>query len=237
MAKYNYGTSDEFPAKHYKTLIDTLHSFEIALFEPLYNQEHYDSGHWDFVSYNLNWFLMHITEAHAICDMLHNYDKEKHKFIDVGCGIGTKVALASELFDAHGIELDKSYAKIARKLTKKKQFYNFGRYDSKEENNPRIKITDALQYPDYDKFDVIYFFRPLNKVEMEVTLELKIFRDVKKNTLIIPIYSQSDFPNYITKLNTPNGNIFIKNKNEEEVNIIQKRVAKLFKGKKNYTDF
>lgn len=233
---YDYDFRDhEFLAKHYQTLIDTINSLELTISEPLYNIENFENGAWDYVCYNLNWFLLHITEAHAICNMMYKYGRESFRFLDVGCGIGTKVALASKLFDAYGIEHDKNYAKVAKKLTKKKTFFNFGRFSTKEEKS-RIKVADAMKFPNYGQFNVIYFFRPLSKDDTQTELETKIFKDAREGTLIIPIYSISEFPSYINKLNTPNGRIFLKSKNHEGVQVIQKKVDRLFDGKKYYDD-
>lgn len=81
---------------------------------------------------------------------------KKGKFLDVGCGIGDKVMIAKELgFDAHGIEKDKKLFKIADK-------YLFN-----------IKNIDAFGFDDYDKFDVIYMYKPY-----EDEKKLKQLRDL-----------------------------------------------------------
>lgn len=183
-------------------LIDLINQLETAVFEPLYSQELYDKGHWNYIAYSISDFLNHMKEAYQLLG------QENLKFIDVGCGIGTKVALASFYFDAYGVELNQKYVKAAKKITRAKKFLRFGGY-KKGEQKQKIFQEDALQF-DYSNYDVIYYFRPMRDNKMQKKLENRIWRQAKDGAIIIPIYAIGDFPKNIRKIPTPSGHLYAK---------------------------
>ena len=74
------------------------------------------------------------------------------KFLDVGCGGGTKVFFATRYFpNADGLEYDGGYVEAARKTL-----------PLIGASAREIFHADALTFDGYDKYDVIYFYRPLN---------------------------------------------------------------------------
>lgn len=202
--------------KQVKALINLVNNLEILLYEPLYEKEYYESGHWDYVVYDHKRFLDHMR----VISNLTNHNKNK-KFIDVGCGIGTKVLLASKYFTSYGVELSKKYFKVAKQLNHPKQFNVFGRYKLLEKTNNIIN-DDALNI-DYSEYDIIYFFRPIRDLELQIKLEKKIFEEAKEGTFIIPIYAQSHFPNYIKPL--VNKTIFMKSSDKELIHKFRKKLT------------
>lgn len=108
--------------------------------------------------------------------------KDSHSFIDVGCGIGSKVVLANALsFRAHGIEITRRYVTIARKVVAKGQMgcvYTHGI------NEPQIIQGNAFKH-NYKPYDVIYFYCPMVDWQKQRVLEEHIVKTAKSGAYII----------------------------------------------------
>jgi 2-polyprenyl-3-methyl-5-hydroxy-6-metoxy-1,4-benzoquinol methylase len=193
--------------KQYRRLIQLINQLEVQIYEPLYDSEYTNAGHWDYVVYDHAKFFDHLHESHYILGQ-----KKGLKFIDVGCGLGTKVSLAKAYFDSYGLELNEKYAQVANKINRPKKFNTYGRYKRLKNDKQRIKCMDALK-EDYSNYDVIYFFRPISHMPTQKKLEKLIFSTAKEGAIILPIYAQSKFPNYIKKLPTPSGELYVKCEN------------------------
>lgn len=103
------------------------------------------------------------------------------KFIDVGCGIGSKLVLAVDsshghYLDVRGIEIDPTYHEIACSL--------FGRFKSKEWLDEHIILGDALKH-NYKPYDLIYFYCPFENGQLEKKLEERIAKTAKPGALIL----------------------------------------------------
>lgn len=94
------------------------------------------------------------------------------KFLDVGSGIGTKLMLASVLFDAHGIELDEDYIRRSVALGCK-----------------NVSCDDALDFARYGEYDLIYFYRPFRSDQMQRVFESKVAKDMRPGALLAPMHS------------------------------------------------
>jgi trans-aconitate methyltransferase len=69
------------------------------------------------------------------------------RFLDVGCGIGTKVLLAQQMnFEADGLDFVPEYCEAARELC--------GSLST-------IHDADAREFDKYGDYDLIYAYRPL----------------------------------------------------------------------------
>lgn len=100
------------------------------------------------------------------------------RFLDVGCGGGLKLLTALELFDrATGLELDPGYAAAAR-----------GMVEASGVKACEILEGDALEFNGYDRFDVIYFFRPMRDDDALSRLERRICEDARPGTVLIAPY-------------------------------------------------
>lgn len=68
------------------------------------------------------------------------------RFLEVGCGIGTKMIIATKLgYEVHGIEVREQYAAVAKHLCPE----------------AKVEIADARAYDDYRSYDVVFSYRPL----------------------------------------------------------------------------
>lgn len=102
-------------------------------------------------------------------------DKSK-KFLDIGAGMGTKVILASVLFDAYGIELDPANVEKAKAI-----------------GLNRIGVADALAFDRYNEFDVLYYYRPISDAVLYRQFEEKVHADMKAGALVAPMHSEYDW--------------------------------------------
>lgn len=83
-------------------------------------------------------------------------------FLDVGCGLGIKMLLASmKGWLVRGVDKNPEYLKIAKKMS----FHLSHLDDDKDCIADRIVEGDLLDYPYYGKMDCIYTYRPINHHE------------------------------------------------------------------------
>jgi len=207
-------------SKKIDRLIHLINQLERKVYEPLFDKNYYEAGHWDYVCYGFKAFLQHLEEAHKILG------NNKAKFIDVGCGLGSKVHLAGLYFDSYGIELNQKYCKVAKEINTPRKFFKYGRYEDLDGKN-RIFKKDALTF-DYNPYDVIYFFRPLSEQPLQEKLEGRIFETAQPGAIIIPIFAQSRFPKHIRHLPTPSKELYVKVMNDKKANRLHNRVKNLF---------
>ena len=78
-------------------------------------------------------------------------DVEGPRFLEVGCGIGTRMLIAREMFglDVSGIERVPEYVAQAKEL------------------GLSVECTDALGWEGYGTFDVVWLNRPFRDPEMD----------------------------------------------------------------------
>ena len=123
----------------------------------------------------------------------------KMKFVDVGCGVGQKVFLAHCFgFECFGLELRAELIDAGQHL-----------FDNMYVQKPAVRSNEmewrwrspsffiqgnALTYDGYNQFDIIYFFCPLFKDELEIELEKKIAADAKPGTILM-----ANLPKYFYK--------------------------------------
>ena len=97
------------------------------------------------------------------------------KFLDCGCGIGNIMMLAEKLgFKPYGIEYEKENVALARTLLR-------GII-----NNRQIIHDDILKYKHYNRYDVIYYFEPLQNHEKRREFADKIAKGAKRGAFVIP---------------------------------------------------
>ncbi|PTX57754.1 hypothetical protein C8N43_2425 [Litoreibacter ponti] len=101
------------------------------------------------------------------------------RFLDVGCGGGTKVFAALPFFkESHGLENNPSQAAVAAAVLE--------RLDA-----PRAKVIegDARAFAEYSDYDVIYFFRPIKDPDGLRDMEDRIMAQARPGTILIAPYN------------------------------------------------
>lgn len=97
------------------------------------------------------------------------------RFLDVGCGGGTKVIMASSFFgQTDGLEYDEGYFQSAQAT-----FAQIG------PANSQIIHGDALKFENYIDYNVIYFYRPIADPVHRLEMEDRITQNAKKGTILI----------------------------------------------------
>ncbi len=95
-------------------------------------------------------------------------DNGSLRFLEVGCGLGTKCEIARlKGFEATGIELDSRYVNLARRLFSANRFLE----------------ANALEH-DYGNQDLIYYHTPLASEVLMVELEQKILGTMSCGSLL-----------------------------------------------------
>lgn len=94
------------------------------------------------------------------------------KFLDIGCGIGTKVMLADVVFDAYGFDLNEEYLNLAKQIGCKK-----------------VWKQDAFVYDNYKEFDFVYFYAPFKDESLELEFETRVYQQMKPGSLLAPMHS------------------------------------------------
>ena len=101
-------------------------------------------------------------------ELLGGYNRNgREKFIDAGCGAGFRVLQATNYFDSYGVDLDPKYVAFGKKYLKL---------------NLELKnIFDV----DYSKYDIVYFYCPIQETKLEIKFERYLYDNVKPGTYII----------------------------------------------------
>ncbi len=91
-------------------------------------------------------------------------------FLDVGCGIGTKCLLAKDRgLEVHGVEWVPEYVAEARQL------------------GVRVYEADIRNWPDYDKFGIVYLNCPFKDNEEEAEFERWLQDAIRSGSVLIQV--------------------------------------------------
>jgi len=122
------------------------------------------------------------TVTNALLYLKKNYQLKHYNFLDIGCGKGKTMILASKYSfkQITGYEINKDVFSVLKKNINQKKFRNFKVY------NKSIKISEI------ENNSVIYFYNPFNE-----ELSKRLFDEISINTLlediiliyVNPIYS------------------------------------------------
>ncbi len=124
-------------------------------------------GRYTFIPNYLTTFTHQLSEASKLVKGIGSYPGPS--FVDVGCGIGSKLLIASMFgFQPNGVEIVPEYARIAQRAG-------------------RIIVGDALRQS-YEAFDVVYFYRPFYDGKLEEKLEKHIIKTAKPGAVILANY-------------------------------------------------
>lgn len=92
------------------------------------------------------------------------------RFLDVGCGPGTKLRLAQEFFglSVSGLERD---GKMLAAAVHNVRSANFS-------------LLDALEFPNYNLYDIIWMYRPIKDPDLQRELERKVYASAKHGAIV-----------------------------------------------------
>ena len=117
-----------------------------------------------------------LTAANRVCTVLNRTTPQR--FVDVGCGGGTRVFVASRYFPyADGFDYDMGYVEAGQDTMKA-----IGASQSE------IFYANALTYEGYDTYDIIYFYRPLRDEVLLAQMQQHIIRTARPGTILIAPY-------------------------------------------------
>lgn len=107
------------------------------------------------------------------------------KFLDIGCGVGEKIYLAS-LFglDCYGLELREELINEGKNILQSMGHGGYNSFYGLRPKEPSCFIhADALTY-DYKDFDILYFYCPLCDGNLQVKLEEQIAKTAKVGAIV-----------------------------------------------------
>lgn len=103
---------------------------------------------------------------------------QPRRFLDIGCGGGTKVFLASRYFErCDGLDLDSGYIAAAQSTLLALDAQECSAFQA-----------NAVEFDGYGDYDVIYFFRPMRDDALLDALEDRLMEQVRPGTVIIAPY-------------------------------------------------
>lgn len=159
---------------HYRLLLGSM-----AKIESLHcNRDVCDNESYHYVAFPPSSFIDILFEGFVLL----GGDSSK-KFLDIGCGIGTTVLMASNIFDAYGFDYNKE-------LTHRAQFIV----------GDRVCYDDAKTFNRYEQFDFIYYYRPFVDDNLQYQLEERIFNGMKVGSLVCPILNVFDWDIHTEKV-------------------------------------
>jgi SAM-dependent methyltransferase len=153
---------------------EKLPSFTRDSLKNMYDEDHKwfvpsltkgDDPRLGYLPYQLSDFIAVLAEATA--------QAEGNRFIDIGCGPGVKMAVASLLFGykCDGIEYNPDMA------------FRAGQIDVGDETD--IWIDDALTSGiNYGEYDVLWLYRPFRDASQEQQLEERIHSEMKEGAIL-----------------------------------------------------
>lgn len=135
-----------------------------------------DAGYFSDIPLPTSTFVEDCHAAMRVC--LAQDRRQPMRFLDIGCGGGVKVLLASQFFaEAHGLEIDPGYLKIAQGVLSR---VGRGRCEA--------FLANALQFGGYGDYDVLYFYQPIKSESLLMDLERYIADEAFAGTVLIAPY-------------------------------------------------
>ncbi|MGA2412738.1 MAG: class I SAM-dependent methyltransferase [Candidatus Binataceae bacterium] len=98
------------------------------------------------------------------------------RFLEVGCGPGTKLVLANKVFglEVSGFDVDAQYIKDAADLLVSQTLIDF-----------QVRVDDAEDFDDYGLFDIVFLNRPLRDYDRQLQLEQHVMSRMGNGAVLI----------------------------------------------------
>lgn len=198
-------------ANIFDNLIRKLDSTGYHICDKREGKDYYN--HFHYIPLNNFRFL---EALNFVSDYLFEKDLELpyQNFLDVGCGIGTKVVLAKSFFgrilsarlrksrnmEFIGIDYDNELIKRGKLI-----FEGIMRY-----GDIKLKKANGLTY-DYSKYGIIYFYVPIPKCSLQIRLERRIKKQIPVGSILIGFRAKDcDYHgSYDGKITIPDNNFEI----------------------------
>lgn len=144
--------------------------------------------YWKYIPENSHRVLKAIKLSCEYLEARGKY-KEDLKFIDCGCGIGNVLSTAKfvGLKNLYGIEYDEKTYNIAWAM---KEILKDGWGNG---TKCSVRKGDILNHNGYNKYDIIYYYCPIDDWKLQQKFERKVADTCKKGTIVIGFYSNDTF--------------------------------------------
>jgi len=110
-------------------------------------------------------------------DVVYKY--EVFNFLEVGCGIGTKLVMANKIFGLRAFGFDRNSEYISRAKATLLQ------YGCAFSDDVAVNVDDAMEFQYYKDFDCIFLNRPIWNWNLEVSLERMVQDVIEPGTILI----------------------------------------------------
>jgi hypothetical protein len=103
------------------------------------------------------------------------------KYLEVGCGPGSRMLLAREIFglEVSGFDRVSEYTEFAGELLQ-----------------TPVTCEDALEYKDYGSFDLLWFNRPIRDQDLQGKLEAKVWDEMAPGAVVACAHLDSRPPQH-----------------------------------------
>lgn len=135
---------------------------------------HEKNGSFSFVPFTTRFAVAQIIKAYDVLRLDCGVDKpyRAYRFLDAGCGIGNIMLLAIKVgFSVNGLEIDPTIIRFAKEINM---------------CHSGIIKQNILTYKQYDKYDVIYFYRPIRNGAKQAKFENCVRNQMKQGAILIP---------------------------------------------------
>lgn len=143
-------------------------------------------GYFPFIPHSLPSVLGLLKKAEKISREAQG-DSYSGLFLDAGCGIGNIIRLAQGMgYTVHGVEYCQKNVKIARRVVAARV-----ETGHKFSNRTKVFCGDLFNFKHYNKYDVVYYFCPISKHDLEVEFEHLVENEMKVGA-VLAACSKSD---------------------------------------------
>lgn len=117
---------------------------------------------------HIPWVPFPIPEFITLCAAAVT-EAEGDNFLEIGCGIGTKMLLASTIFglEAFGFDRNPAYVEQAQRL------------------GLRVSEADARTWKGYGDYDILWFNRPYRDPAEQAALEARVWAEVRPGAVVM----------------------------------------------------
>lgn len=136
-------------------------------------------------------------------------------FLDVGCGIGLKIAGAAQFFEiARGFDYDKSRLPIAKRLA-----------HHPDRPDDRAFHADGLTFDGYGNYDVIYAYQPMADEARQIQMDRHIAATCRPGTVLIMPHVQFQYRHADYGCHPVTGPVYLAGCDERHAKPILRRLA------------